>query len=178
MLREPTDEEADEISGIFPCALTSSWEVEKVRWMRQDVTPYMFANWDSTSDECVELCSTSRSAFTDEPNSNRRIAHPYPPPRYCRPPLEDITGTSVCHPIDKTIFDAPTAAPRRNAILAPAPLVATAAPLPHPASHFSCSTPSDRSSPEALPTPPGLFPPGLAPLPPTAAPFVPALQSR
>ncbi|KAL7277622.1 hypothetical protein ACG7TL_008549 [Trametes sanguinea] len=111
---------------------------EKAGWICRDVASSWFKRWSPESDSSSFVC-------------------PYPQPRHCQPPSEDITGYPLCRPI-----------PKRDATAKPKQLPnSTRAQSPSAASSDDAPTPSSSEFSDYPSTPP----PGL-----TAPRFVPAIH--
>ncbi|KAI9061374.1 hypothetical protein FKP32DRAFT_1654583 [Trametes sanguinea] len=142
-LSKPGSGEVHEASYIFPCTLTTTRAVEKAGWICRDVTSAWFKRWS--------------------PKSNSHFVHPYPQPRHCEPPSEDVTRYPLCRPIPKSIAsESATARPKQH-------LSSMRAVSPSAASSDDAATPSSSEFSDYPSTPP----PGLtAPI----ARFVPAIH--
>ena len=49
-MKEPSAIEKGEVSHIFACTISKTWDLEKVRWLRRDIHESWFKNWDAQND--------------------------------------------------------------------------------------------------------------------------------
>ncbi|KAI0351992.1 hypothetical protein OH77DRAFT_828989 [Trametes cingulata] len=129
ILKKPSGSEMREASRIFPSTLTTTRVMEKTGWICRDIPMFWFKKWS--------------------PSNDSSIAHPYPQPRHCEPPSEDITRYPLCRPIPRNNAEKQTETSRR-------PLFAPASPIggSSRASSEAPSTPSTSDSSEFPWTPP------------------------
>ncbi|KAI0827747.1 hypothetical protein BC628DRAFT_154328 [Trametes gibbosa] len=95
VLKNPEEYERQEASYIFPCALTTTRAIEKTGWVCRDIPSSWFRRWS--------------------PDSDSLITSPYPQPRRCAPPSEDVTRYPLCRPIPQSSKETPSNSSRRTA---------------------------------------------------------------
>ncbi|KAI0645011.1 hypothetical protein C8Q79DRAFT_745657 [Trametes meyenii] len=121
-LRAPDATEVDEVSYIFPCTLSTSRAIAKAGWICHDIPLTQFKKWS--------------------PEKDNFFTTPYPHPRYCEPPSEDVTRYPLCRPIPQSSQAPPSKTNEDVATTSTSEtsdVPATPPGLPAPAHHFAAA---------------------------------------
>ncbi|TFY66097.1 hypothetical protein EVG20_g4993 [Dentipellis fragilis] len=89
-LKNPSDEEKNQVTKIFYCKYKSGRDVQKHGWKQVNVEEHWFNKWS--------------------PN-NEFITYPYPETSWCEVPSEDVTSEPLCRPLPVRTFPPPPKAP-------------------------------------------------------------------
>ncbi|KAI1790385.1 hypothetical protein LXA43DRAFT_1095529 [Ganoderma leucocontextum] len=164
VLKTPNKDHAYEVSRIFPCTMTTPRSLVKEGWQHINVEWSWFNKWS--------------------PGNDSDIVYPYPLPRFCRPPQEDVMRNPLCRPLREALFNERTPTTRQKPILAPGASstvgfsIYRSPPISDPSDNDLDLEYDSSQTDEPVPTPPGVAPPGSGPLPSTlsSTPFFPAIH--
>ncbi|PIL33751.1 hypothetical protein GSI_04376 [Ganoderma sinense ZZ0214-1] len=152
-------------------------------WQKVDIEAFWLHKWSPEEDRSVHtyslrVQSSSLSVLTSTESYRSDIVYPYPLPGFCQPPPEDIMRNPLCRPLRESLFSSSTeiiCAAQQSARI---PVPYRSLPVFDPSDDDFDFDNDSSSSDGLLPTPFGVTPPGLAPLPSTVSPtrFVPAIH--
>ena len=66
VLRDLSENDKHEVSRIYQCKMSSSWDIDKSRWMRVYVEDAWFRRWSPENDRCAIYRSTQVQLGTDQ----------------------------------------------------------------------------------------------------------------
>ncbi|KAK0481783.1 hypothetical protein IW261DRAFT_1101780 [Armillaria novae-zelandiae] len=87
-LLDPSEEEGEYISQIFPCLHSEPLQLRNDGWHKVSIRGIWFKGW--SPNRCKEL--------------HPSIMYPYPITRHCTPPIEDRTNRALCRPLPNSFL--------------------------------------------------------------------------